>query len=257
MRHILKLLLITLLLGTTLFADEFKKPPYDKRLDLKVDGKLWYENADTNSDFAYNLGVYYDQYLKEYKTAEFWYKKSWSIKPNGNAANNLGYIYNEQKKYELAKKWYLASANLGNPTATFNLAELYETRLKKIHEAIKWYEKSYKNFNEKDAANNLGYLYDTILNDMQNAREWYIKAIEMKSLSAIKNLGRLYHYKLHDDVKAAEYFIALIDNKYPKKKVITYLKTKWELSDKIIKQGYEAQLKSKIIPEKLKYKGTI
>jgi uncharacterized protein len=222
MRHILKLLLITLLLGTTLFADEFKKPPYDKRLDLKVDGKLWYENADTNSDFAYNLGVYYDQYLKEYKTAEFWYKKSWHIKHNKHAAFNLGTLYKDENKHR---------------------------------EAIYWYKKADELNNEK-ATNNLGYLYED-LKDYINAKMYYTKAIERESLDATKNLALLYKHKLKDDIKAVEYFIPLIDKKYPKKKVLTFFKQRWKLSDKTIKQGYEAQLKSKVIPEKLKYKGGI
>ncbi|WP_428739935.1 tetratricopeptide repeat protein [Sulfurimonas sp.] len=240
MKQLIKLLLITLLLGSTLFANEFKKPPYDKRLDLKVDGKLWYDYADTNSDFAYNLGVYYDQVLKEYKTAEFWYKKSWDIKPNKNSAFNLGHIYKlELQQYTNAIKWYKMASDLGDGSSAFSLALLYENNLQDYQKAIKWYKTAYK------------------LNDNIKAENWYIKAIKIGKINAIKNLGRLYHYKLHDDVKAATYFIALIDNKYPKKKVITYLKTKWNLSDETIKQGYEAQLKSKIIPEKLKYRGGI
>ena len=189
MRHILKLLLITLLLGTTLFADEFKKPPYDKRLDLKVDGKLWYENADTNYQFAYNLGVYYQQNIKDNKTAEFWYKKSWDIKHFKDTAFNLGQIY------------------------------------------------------RKD-------------NNIQLSIEWYKKAIKKESLSAMKNLSLVY-YDQKDYVKAVEYMLPLSGKKYTKKKVFDLFRTHWKFNEKIIKQGYEAQLKSKIIPEKLKYKGGI
>jgi uncharacterized protein len=257
MRHILKLLLITLLLGTTLFADEFKKPPYDKRLDLKVDGKLWYENADTNSDFAYNLGVYYDQYLKEYKTAEFWYKKSWSVKPNKNCAFNLAHIYNlHQKKYIEAIEWYKKASKLGDGSAAFSLGLLYENSFKDYSKAIKWYETAYT-LNNYSSLFNLALLYEDKLNNYKQAIKWYKEAIQTESLDAMKNLALLYKHKLKDDIKAVEYFTPLIDKKYPKKKVLTFFKQRWKLSDKTIKQGYEAQLKSKIIPEKLKYKGEI
>lgn len=49
--------------------------------------------------------------------------------------------------------------------------------------------------------------------------------------------------------------IALTDKKYSKKKVFGLFREHWKLSNETIKKGYEAQLKSKIIPEKLKYKG--
>lgn len=73
----------------------------------------------------------------------------------------------------------------------------------------------------------------------------------------MKNLSLLYYKKLHDTTKAVEYFIPLIDKRYSKEKVMKFFKVKYHADDKTIKQGYEAQLKSKVIPEKLKYKGGI
>ncbi|WP_428743771.1 tetratricopeptide repeat protein, partial [Sulfurimonas sp.] len=240
---LIKLLLITLLLGTTLFAEIFHKPDFDPRLSIEQGSLEWWNHADNDSASAFNIGLLYDLKIKDYKLAELWYKQALNVNPkNLKALVNLGFIYH--KHLDKPKK----------------AEDLYQQRIKiepnnpKL--AIKYYKKAFDT-GKIDAANNLGYLYDTILNDTKNAKEWYIKALKGKSLDAIKNLGRLYHYKLHDDVKSATYFIALIDNKYPKKKVITYLKTKWNLSDETIKQGYEAQLKSKIIPEKLKYRGGI
>ncbi|WP_428738637.1 tetratricopeptide repeat protein [Sulfurimonas sp.] len=243
MKQLIKLLLITLLLGTTLFAEIFHKPDFDPRLSIEQGSLEWWNHADNDSASAFNIGLLYDLKIKDYKLAELWYKQALNVNPkNLKALVNLGFIYH--KHLDKPKK----------------AEDLYQQRIKiepnnpKL--AIKYYKKAFDT-GKIDAANNLGYLYDTILNDTKNAKEWYIKALKGKSLDAIKNLGRLYHYKLHDDVKSATYFIALIDNKYPKKKVITYLKTKWNLSDETIKQGYEAQLKSKIIPEKLKYRGGI
>ena len=67
----------------------------------------------------------------------------------------------------------------------------------------------------------------------------------------------MYYKKLHNNVKAVEYFIPLIGKKYTKKKVFALFRTHWKFDEATIKKGYEAQLKSTIIPEKLKYKGGI
>jgi uncharacterized protein len=76
-----------------------------------------------------------------------------------------------------------------------------------------------------------------------------------ESLDAMKNLSLLYYKELHNTSKAVEYFIPLIDKRYPKEKVLKFFKVKYHADEKTIKKGYELQLNSKIIPEKLKYKG--
>ncbi|WP_428743713.1 tetratricopeptide repeat protein [Sulfurimonas sp.] len=143
MKHLIKLLLITLLFtSATLFAEEFKKPPYDKRLDLKVDGKLWYDYADTNSDFAYNLGVYYQQNLKEYKTAEFWYEYALNLNDkNINAIFNLCIIYEDRKEYDKAINLYKKAVQLNDTQASINLGLLYSAQ-ENYFEAIKYYKKA-------------------------------------------------------------------------------------------------------------------
>lgn len=223
MKYLIKLLLILLLTSTVLFAESFKKPDYDNRLDKYPNTTEWYNHADTDSASAYNIALTYDVNIKDNKLAELWYKQALFLNHN-------------------------------NVNALFNLAVLYDKR-KQYTEAIKYYQQAYK-AKDLEAAYNLASLYAD-LKKYTDAEKWYKKAIERKSIDAIKNLGRLYHFKLKDDVKAAEYFIALIDNKYPKDKVLGYLKNNWKLSDETIKKGYEAQLTSKIIPEKLKYKGGI
>ncbi|WP_345980435.1 tetratricopeptide repeat protein [Sulfurimonas sp. HSL3-2] len=224
MKYFFNLLLALLLTSTVLFAENLTIPPYDNRLDKYPNTTEWYNHADIDSASAFNIGLLYDTKINDNKLAEIWYKKALFLDPNNiDALINLGVLCDDTKRYD---------------------------------DAIRWYKQAYSRTNNKDAANNLGLIYDH-KKKYKLANLWYIKAIKKESLEAIKNLGRLYHYKLNDDVKAAEYFIALIDNKYPKDKVLTYLKNNWKLSDKTIKKGYEAQLKSKIIPEKLKYKGGI
>lgn len=197
-KSVLKLLLLaTLLLHVNSFADvlilktDLKKPPYEARLDAYPKAKDWYDKADEDSDAAFNLGYTYQTGIKNYNLAAFWYKTALSLnRANGDAANNLGYLYENQKEYK---------------------------------KAIKWYE----------------------------------EAIRIGYFNAITNLGRLYHNQLKEDVTAAQYCLAMIDKPYTKESIVTFLKNKWHISEADIKKGYELQLKSKIIPEKLKYKGGI
>ncbi|PHQ90363.1 MAG: hypothetical protein COB42_05300 [Sulfurimonas sp.] len=211
--------------------------------------------ADSDYEASYNIGVFYQQ-LEDYKLAEFWYKKSWNISQNKDSAFNLGQIYKRNNNINKAIQWYKKASQLGDNSGAFLLGVIYENNFKKYNEAIKWYKKSYNHFKDKDAANNLGLLYKN-QKDYKKSEVWYKKAVERESLDALKNLGRLYHYKLQDDVQAVTYFIALINNKYPKKRILSYMREDWKLPCSTIQKGYQAQLNSKIIPEKLKYKGGI
>ncbi len=197
------------------------KPAYDYRLDNYEYGKVWYDTSDMDYESSFNLGVLYHKRIKDFKLAEFWYLKSWNKKKDNEVAFNLAEVYEVVNDYLNVKKFYKESYYLGDKKAAFNLALIYQ----------------------KD------------LNNLKEALIWYKKAIERESLKAIKNLSRLYHLELKDDIQAVEYFLPLIKNRYTKEKVLNYLKNKWKLSDATIKKGYEAQLKSTIIPEKLKYKG--
>jgi uncharacterized protein len=223
MRHILKLLLITLLLGTTLLAEVFHKPDYDPRLSIDQRALEWWNHADTDSASAFNIGLLYQKRIHDNKLAELWYKQALNI-------------------------------NDKDVESMFNLGMLYESE-KKNMKAIEMYNQAYT-LQDSKSANNLGLLYAN-KQDYKKALKYYQKAIERESLSAMKNLSLLYYKQLHDTPKAVEYFIPLIDKKYSKEKVLKFFKVKYKADDKTIKQGYEEQLKSKVIPEKLKYKGGI
>jgi len=223
MRYILKLLTILLVLThITLFAEEFKKPPYDKRLDIDSRAMQWYNNANRDSASAFNIGLLYQTKIKDTKWAEFWYKKALFISNNAGAFYNLAYLYKNQNKNNQAKIFY---------------------------------QKAY-DFGHKGAANNLGLLFAN-QKLYKKAIYWYRQSIERESLDSMKNLSLLYHKKLNDNLKAVEYFLPLINHRYSKKKVMKFFKVKYKVDKKTIQKGYEAQLKSKIIPEKLKYKGGI
>ena len=223
MNHLIRLLLLVLLTSSVLLAESFKKPDYDNRLDKYPNTMEWYNHADTDSASAFNIGLLYDTRINDNKLAELWYKKALDIdNKNIYAMFNLGLLYENEKKYDFAIKWYKQAAFLKDLRATVNL----------------------------------GLLYDNHLKNYQEAEKWYKKAIERESLDAMKNLSLLY-YSQKKYVQAVEYMLPLSDRKYTKKKVFALFRTHWKFSEATIKKGYEAQLKSTIIPEKLKYKGGI
>lgn len=93
-----------------------------------------------------------------------------------------------------------------------------------------------------EGANNLGYLYEYSLKDIDEAKLWYEKGSEGGNINANKNLGRYYFYHGNNKLMAGAYFLTLIDNKYSKKKVLTYLTDKWHLTNEEIKKAYKLQL---------------
>ncbi|WP_428746069.1 tetratricopeptide repeat protein [Sulfurimonas sp.] len=242
----IKLLLSTLLILTlnsyaeTTKALEYSKPPYDQRLDDYPRAKSWYQMANDDSAAAYNIGLIYQDHIKDYKKAEVWYKKALELdSANSDASINLGNLYKKLQEYEKAIKWYKQASKLNNYT-----------------KAIEYYILA-DQAGLKEASNNIALLYDTKLHNYKEAIKWYEKAIKQEDVAGLKNLGRLYYHQQKDNINASQYYLAMIGNPYKKERIINFLKNKWKISDADIKKGYELQLNSKIIPEKLKYKGGI
>ena len=261
MKQLLFILLLTL---TTLFAQ-------DARLDNYPQALQWEKNANVNADSAYNLGYIYQTKIKDYDKAIELYNLSYSLKESGDTANNLGTIYEHIKNYKEAIKWYEISSNYGKTEPLYNIALLYTKKLKEHKKAIPYYKKAiergdkdapvslallYKKLHQYDdaifyykkaydmgnigGANGLGYLYETSLKDSRNAKVWYKKAAKRGYYKSYKNLA-LCNRDNGKKIIGAAWYIALIDIKYSKNKVLTYLKTKWNLTDKELKKAYRLQ----------------
>ena len=163
-------------------------------------------NASEKADSLYNeahRAYSHGNYEKAIKL----YKESYEYKPSADAAINLGAAYDEVKDYD---------------------------------NAIKWYEKSYK-MGDVGGAYSLGLLNENRLENTKNAIKWYKKGVKLKDYSSIKNLGNLYHRK-NENIKGAAYMLGLLSIKPEKKeKLLSYLKTKWKLTDEELKKAYELQ----------------
>jgi len=231
-----KLLLILVLLFSSLYA-------YDTRLDSYPEAREWLKDADTNGESAYNIGILYHKHIKDNDKAIEWYKKAYSIGEKIDiiqSANNLGYIYDDLKEYTKAIQWYKVASDLEDSKSTYNLGLLYSKRLHQYSDAIFYYKKAYKMKN-MGGAHSIAFLYQNTLNKPIEAIIWYKKAAKGGYADSIKNLARYYKFDKNDNVTGGAYFIALIDLKYPKQKVITYLKTKWNLTDEELKKAYKLQ----------------
>lgn len=90
-------------------------------------------------------------------------------------------------------------------------------------------------------AHGLALLYKNTLNKPNKAIEWYNRAAKGGYTDSIKNLARYYKLEKDDNIMGGAYFLALIDIKYPKQKVLSYLKTKWNLTNEEIKKAYQLQ----------------
>jgi len=221
------LLLLTLLFLTVSLYAEVKFN--DPRLLRYPEARQWSKDADTNGESAYNIGVLYDDVIKDNDKAIEWYQKAYEMDDkgaSGSSANNLGYIYADLKEYEKSKEWYKKGIIKNSPSANFGLGLLYK--------------KDYK-MGDMRGANSLGLLYQHDLDDNKNAEIWYKKAVEKNHKKAIGNLAKLYHKQNKNQLGAA-YLIALINNGHTKQKVLTYLKTKWKLTDKELQEAYKVQL---------------
>lgn len=227
-----QLLLILLLTLTTLFAHDARLNSYPQALE-------WEKMANTQSFAAFNLGRTYQTKIKDSDKAIFWYKKAYELdSQNTDAANNLGYLYEDLEKNKDAIFWYKEASKNGDADPLINLSLLY----KKLHQydnAIFYYKKAYEMGNI-GGANGLGYLYETSLKDSKNAKLWYKKAAKKGYSKSYKNLA-LCNRDNGKKIEGAAWYIALIDLKYPKQKVLRYLKTKWKLTDEELKQAYKLQ----------------
>lgn len=228
--------LILLLLVGTLFAET------DLRLNHYPKAIEWLQDADTNGESAYNIGVLYHKEIKDNDKAIEWYEKAYSMNDSevaGSAANNIGSIYDDLENYQKSINWYENSINKNYTQAFYNLGILYK-KLHRYDDAIFYYKKSYK-FDHPKAAHNLALIYEENLKNKKESIKWYRKSSHRGYPGSIKNLARYYKLEKDDNIMGGAYFLALIDIKYPKQKVLSYLKTKWNLTDEEIKKAYQLQ----------------
>ena len=166
------------------------------------------EKDDRNAMF--NLGVLYQDELKDYQQAITYYKMAVD-KGNSHAMNNLGFLYqNELKDYQQAITYYKMAVDKDHSMAMNNLGFLYKNQLKDYQQAITYYKIAIDK-DDSDAMNNLGLLYDEKLKDYQQAITYYQMAVDKGNSNAMFNLGNLYKNQLKDYQQAITYYKMAVD----------------------------------------------
>jgi tetratricopeptide (TPR) repeat protein len=126
--------------------------------------KKCYLNDDKNADACYNIGYIYNE-KEKYEMALDWLKKSLEIDPNADTYNEMGYAYYKQKKNNEAIKAFENSIQLA-PTksnAYRGIADVYRSNFSpaKTTEAIENYTKAIANNIENSGSYyGLGWCYN-------------------------------------------------------------------------------------------------
>ena len=107
----------------------------------------------------------------------------------------LAYFYEQvEKNYELAKKYYLMAIERGNPDTGFNLG-LFYGRVEQNNELVKKYYLIAIELKNEKAMNNLGVYYEEVENNLKLAKSYYLMAIKFGNERASSNLGMHYETK--------------------------------------------------------------
>ena len=125
----------------------------------------------------------------------------------------------KKEPFEKAIYWYKEAALQGQPSAQYELGQIYRLGAQEIRpdieEAVKWYEMAAKNPYSitGEPENQLGRLYEAgkfFAKDEQKAFEYYQAAAEKNNLYAQGNLGAMYYNGQHvsRDLEKARYWLS-------------------------------------------------
>jgi len=129
---------------------------------------------------------------------------------DAEAQANLGVMLSSRGKYKEAAGWYRQAANMGIPTAAYNLGTLYyngQGFTQDYAAAKEWFEIAAKR-NDPYAQFQLGMMYGAgkgVTADPSSEMHWYTKAAQQGLPAAQYNLAVMYHNGEgtdQDDVKA-------------------------------------------------------
>ncbi|MGB7403290.1 MAG: tetratricopeptide repeat protein [Arcobacter sp.] len=148
-----KLIKIITILALLIFITGCEEKPIGKKVVIKstkdMDSRLkaypeaieWYKDSLNSADSSFNLGLFYDDKIKDSTKSIIWYTKAYEMGYK-KAAFNLGYLYEDTiKDYNNAIKWYKIAFDNNLNTSTANIGMIYADIKKDYEKAIKWYKK--------------------------------------------------------------------------------------------------------------------
>ena len=134
-----------------------------------------------NKMAMHNLGIYYGD-IKDYKTAEMWFKKA-------GQNSMVCFMYKKIVKDKTrALECYKKEAENNNTQSIINLASTYSS-YEDYEQALREYKKASK-LGDENATYLIGSLYKYIYHDKNKSINWYKKAASMGNEKAIKHLRK-------------------------------------------------------------------
>ena len=165
----------------------------------------WYKkSAEEGYDWGMsNLAACYrdgEGVQEDQKQAIAWYQKAYELHGDaaGDAANQIGLIYNKQGNHVKKFEWYKNSAEEGYDWGMYNVAGCYrdgEGVQEDQEQAIAWFKKAYEIHGEAagEAANRIGLIYNS-----QGKHEekliWYMDAAREGFDWGMSNVGQCYRW---------------------------------------------------------------
>jgi len=114
----------------------------------------------------------------------------------------LGIIYEKEKKYDLAKKYWLMAIDYGNIAALNDMGNYYEKKEKNYDLAKKYFAKAIKKGNS-DAMNDFGEYYQLVEKNFDLAKKYYLMGAEKGNSRALCSLG-IYYLSVEQDYNIAK-----------------------------------------------------
>lgn len=136
-----------------------------------------------------------DTRLNNYPKGKALYQKA-SI--DVDSAFELALLYDDKiKDYKQAAIWYEKSYHLGSERAAYNLGLLYSEKKDDFQNALKWYHKAYARNDDKSALA-IGILYRKVFKDTKKAIKWYTLSYEQGNMGGANGLAHMYEHELKD-----------------------------------------------------------
>ena len=173
--------------------------------DLFCHGILF--EPDNKIEYFY-AGVYFDIIEKKFKIAKKYYLTAIDH-GDIHAMYNLGMHYRDIKNYTKAKKYFLMAIEHGNSLAMDSLAFYYEEIKKNYVKAEKYYLMAIGHGNSTSMYN-LAVYFEDIKKNYVKAEKYYLMAIEHGNSSAMNNLAWHYENVKKNYRKSKKYYLMAI-----------------------------------------------
>jgi len=163
-----------------------------------------FEEPSTDVEYLY-YGAYYKNNEKKFDLMKKYYLMSIKLN-NSYAMYNLAQHYQYiEKNYELMKKYYLMAIELNHSGAMNNLADYYY-KIERNYDLMKKYYLMAIELNDSSAMNNLAGYYQYTGKNYELMKKYYLMAIELNNSSTMFNLGWYYQYTEKNDQSFVELY---------------------------------------------------